>query len=309
MIRAKPRRWTPDELASDVRQAIAAFRRERLSEPTILWKSEFRTCRAQVRRVFRSLGLRRPSRPHSSQIVELYAQGLGDPLRYFTAPPISQDDLKSLVGSSLAMRTLRRQPYVARSILRTTLLTLDPVRFPWLHHGTVPRGPEWRAAINSTSALMAEQRVATARRHRGKNDQEQAGKAYLAAIGLMEVAPRRIDTLYTAPAPGEFCGESEVAGRKADIVVRLFDGRLLLIECKVSNSALNSVKRVNNDAGAKAAVWIQRLGDSQVIPAALLSGVFKVRNLEQAQDLRLTLLWSHRIGDLGTFIEATRSSA
>lgn len=304
---AKPHRWTADELAADVRQALADFRRERLGEPLVLWLSTFRTCRAQVRRLFRELDLRHPARPHSRKIVDIYAHGLGEPLRYFAAPPISQDDLKALVESSLAMRALRREPYIPRSVLRTALLTLDPIRFPWVHHGTQPRGPEWRAAINSTSALMAAQRVATHRRHRGKNDQEKAARAYLASIGLVEVAPRRIDTFYTAPAPGEFCGESEVAERKADIVVRLFDGRLLLIECKVSNSALNSVKRVNNDAGAKAAAWIQRLGDAQVVPAALLSGVFKVRNLNQAQDLRLTLFWAHRLTDLGAFIMATKT--
>lgn len=306
MIPAKPKRWTADELASDVKQAIIDFRRERLGEPLASWKATFRDCRGLVRRLFRELDLRHPTRPHSSKIVELYAQGLGEPLRYFAAPPISNDDLKALVDSSLAVRTLRRTPHAARSVLRTALLTLDPIRFTWIHQGTTPRGPEWRAAINSTSALMTAQRVATARRHRGKNDQEQAAKDYLASIGLVEVEPRRIDTFYTAPAPGEFCGESEVAGRKADIVVRLFDGRLLLIECKVSNSALNSVKRVNNDAGAKAAAWIQRLGDAQVIPAALLSGVFKVRNLEQAQALSLTLFWTHRLEDLRDFIQETK---
>lgn len=308
MSSTKPRRWTVDELAADVRRALADFRRERLGEPLALWKSTFLASRAQVRRLFRELDLRHPARPHSRKIVDIYAKGLGDPLRYFAAPPISQDDLKALVESSLAMRTLRRKPHVSRSVLRTVLLTLDPLRFPWVHHGTAPRGPEWRSAINSTSALMATQQVATSRRHSGKNDQENAVRSYLTSLGLAEVAPRRIDTFYTAPAPGEFCGECEVAERKADIVVRLFDGRLLLIECKVSNSALNSVKRVNNDAGAKAAAWTQRLGDSQVIPAALLSGVFKVRNLNQAQDLRLTLFWAHRLTDLGAFIMATKSS-
>lgn len=301
-----PRRWTANELAADSRRAGADFRQERLDEPLALWKTTFRACRTDVRRLFRELDMRHPVRPHSSRIADLHAQGLGDVLRYLSAPPISEDDLKALVDSpSLAVRTLRQKPHVARSVLRTALLTLDPVRFPWVHHGTVPRGPEWRAAIDSTSALMAVQRVATARRHSGKNNQEQAARAYLASIGLVEVAPRRVDTFYTAPAPGEFCGECEVAGRKADIVVRMFDGRLLLIECKVSNSAVNSVKRVNNDAGAKAAAWIQRLGDSQVVPAALLSGVFKVLNLDQAQDLRLTLFWAHRLSDIGDFIQAT----
>ncbi|WP_369414122.1 XamI family restriction endonuclease [Paracandidimonas lactea] len=94
--------------------------------------------------------------------------------------------------------------------------------------------------------------------------------------------------------------------RKADVVVRLHDTRLMAIECKVSNSATNSVKRLNNDAAAKAERWINQFGKAQVVPAAALAGVFKVLNLEQAQDLGLTLFWSHDLDQLGTFIESTR---
>jgi hypothetical protein len=111
-----------------------------------------------------------------------------------------------------------------------------------------------------------------------------------------------------APAPGSFCREAQVAGRKADIVVVLYDKRLLLIECKVSNSALNSVKRVNNDAGAKASIWIKSLGEVQVVPAVMLSGVFKPHNLEQAQNQKLSLFWAHRMEDLGEFILSTKPS-
>jgi hypothetical protein len=42
------------------------------------------------------------------------------------------------------------------------------------------------------------------------------------------------------------------------------------------------VKRLNNDAAAKAEYWLKEFGTSQVIPAAILSGVFKVTNLTQA---------------------------
>ncbi len=107
---------------------------------------------------------------------------------------------------------------------------------------------------------------------------------YLTLIGLKQVDPRPIPTVREAPEPGEFCGESPLASRKADIVVALHDGRVMPIECKVSNSALNSVKRLNNDAAAKAAQWLDALGKDQVVPCALLSGVFKKRNLEHAQN-------------------------
>jgi len=79
----------------------------------------------------------------------------------------------------------------------------------------------------------------------------------------------------------------------------------MAIECKVSNSATNSVKRLNNDAAAKAERWISQFGKAQVVPVAVLAGVFKVLNLEQAQDLGLTLFWSHDLDKLGAFIEST----
>lgn len=301
------KRWSHDELARDMQTAVALFRNERLGEPLALWKATFRTCRKMARQVFNELSLRKPGRVYSSQVVALYERQLGEVLRYLAAPPISHDDLKVLSDSTLSVRSLRASPYQARSVLRTLIQTIDPFRFPWVEAGRRPSPAEWKAAIMATAALMTAQRVATTRRNTSKDDQEGAVKDYLReVVGLSEEAPRDILTLRDAPATGSFCGESKVAGRKADVVVSLFDGRLLLIECKVSNSALNSVKRLNNDAGSKAAKWVEQLGSAQVVPAAMLSGVFKVRNLMQAQDQHLSLYWAHRLEDLGAFVSATR---
>ena len=38
------------------------------------------------------------------------------------------------------------------------------------------------------------------------------------------------------------------------------------IECNVSNSTLNSVKRVKNDAAVKAETWLKDFGTTQVVP-------------------------------------------
>lgn len=78
------------------------------------------------------------------------------------------------------------------------------------------------------------------------------------------------------------------------------------IECKVSNSATNSVKRLNNDAAAKAEAWLKDFGTRQVVPTAVLGGVYKLRNLEDAQDRRLALFWAHRLNELTDWIETTR---
>lgn len=79
------------------------------------------------------------------------------------------------------------------------------------------------------------------------------------------------------------------------------------IECKVSNSALNSVKRLNNDAAAKAAQWLDALGRNQVVPSAVLSGVFNKHNLQDAQNAGLTIFWAHNLKPLGRFIRATQA--
>lgn len=122
----------------------------------------------------------------------------------------------------------------------------------------------------------------------------------------MEVPTAAIHTLVKGPQAMQFCAECQLGDRKADVVVRLHDTRLMAIECKVSNSATNSVKRLNNDAAVKADYWIKQFGTAQIVPAAMLSGVFKVINLEQAQARGLALFWSHDLPALSDFIESTR---
>ncbi len=114
---------------------------------------------------------------------------------------------------------------------------------------------------------------------------------------------REIPMLTAAPNPGEFCGETRLAGTRADVVVRLRDNRVMPIECKVSNSAVNSYKRVVHDTGGKATTWYRELGAAQIIPAAVLSGVFSAANLEDVQNNKgVALYWQHRLDDLADFV-------
>ena len=45
-----------------------------------------------------------------------------------------------------------------------------------------------------------------------------------------------------------------------------------------------------------------------VVPAAVLSGVFKVQNLLEAQQSGLSLFWSHDLEQLQDFIRLTREA-
>ncbi len=78
------------------------------------------------------------------------------------------------------------------------------------------------------------------------------------------------------------------------------------MECKVSNSYTNSVKRLNNDAAVKAGQWLHDFGAVQTVPAALLAGVFKLENLIQGQTRGLTIFWSHDTDALIRYVERTR---
>ena len=83
----------------------------------------------------------------------------------------------------------------------------------------------------------------------------------------------------------------------------------MAIECKVSNSALNSIKRLNNDAAVKAEFWLKHFGTAQMVPAAVLSGVYKLHHLVNAQAHGLALFWAHDLVELLSWIDQTRSES
>jgi len=78
----------------------------------------------------------------------------------------------------------------------------------------------------------------------------------------------------------------------------------MAIECKVSNSTVNSYKRLVHDTGGKASHWYSQLGRAQVIPSAVLSGVYSTANLEDVQENKgVYLFWQHRLDDLAAFVK------
>ena len=226
-----------------------------------------------------------------------------------SAPPVSAGDLVELSDTSLAPRVLSEDQEASSRVLGTLAQGIDPKRFPWILQRRRAESAELAAAAMATAALMATRRAETARRMQFK-DQEKAVKDYLRDAGAVEVEPRAVAPgLLEAPDPGQFCGEALFGQRKADLIVRLHDGRCMPLECKVSNSSTNSVKRLNNDAAAKASAWIEEFGSGATVPCAVLSGIFKIRNLEQAQDQHLAVFWAHDLEPLVIFIRATAQDA
>ena len=263
--------------------------------------------RGKFELLFKTLDNLNPSAITDDKLAEVYNLGLGEALRYLAGPPISDDDLRVIVDvESIAPGVLNRDVEALRRVFGVIERVIDPHRFPWMAAGSAPTGQQREAALLASSVLLAAQRIATERRKEGKDKQEAMVKDYLCTLGFIESPTAAINTIVKGPQDMQFCAECLLGERKADVVVRLHDTRLMAIECKVSNSSTNSVKRLNNDAAVKAEYWIKRFGTAQVVPAAALAGVFKVLNLEQAQTRGLSLFWSHDLDKLGAFIASTR---
>lgn len=303
----EPPVWTDDQLESARIKAIAAFSKERLEEPLEDYLEAFDEYQGHVEEVLEA----------TVDLTELDTTALdvlGDPrlleaFRYLAGPPISEDDLKVLADArSLTRSTLEGTPDLVQRLISVVRQVLDRRRFAWVVEGREPTEAERNAAVLASAALMAASRAQTRRRTLGKDQQEEMVKAALRELGFAEVTSRTIKTISHAPSPGQFCGESVLGNRKGDIIVRLWDDRVMPIECKVSNSSTNSVKRLNNDAAVKATSWKTDFGLRQVVPSAVLSGVYKLHNLRDAQERGLALFWAHDLAPLTEWITKTKSS-
>jgi hypothetical protein len=298
--------WLSQELDRERLKAIAVFRRERTEEPLEDYLESFDLYQGFVEELLETtLDL---SEWDSSALEVLTEPNLLEAFRYIAAPPISEDDLKVLAEApSLAKGRLKTRPHDVKKLLGVVRSVLDRRRFAWVVERREPTEGEKAAAIMASAALMAASRVQTNRRSLGKRRQEAMVMSNLIDLGLTKVRARPIKTFAQAPTVGQFCGECLVGGRKADIVVRLWDDRIMPIECKVSNSALNSMKRLNNDAAVKAVVWRRDFGERQVVPTVVLGGVYNLANLLDAQDRGLSLIWAHDLTPLIQWIRSTNS--
>lgn len=304
MPQVPPPRWSTDDLTQAITKSVSIFKDERIKEPLEIYSGFFDTYRDSVENLLEeSIDLH-----HLTEIVEDYITDADKryALRYLASPAVSDDDLKVLADTKLSRRALENDPDAAGRIVEVVLAGLDRWRFPWLSEGRAPTAEERLVATIATTSLIASSRSQTFRRNTSKQDQEEQIAAALRSVGFIEVPTREINTLREAPQRGEFCHESSLGGSKADIVVGLWDDRILAVEAKVSNSSTNSVKRVNREAAAKATAWITKFGALGVVPSAVLAGVFKVHNLLSAQDAGLTIFWAHDLGKMLDFIESTR---
>lgn len=296
--------WSYDQLKSDVERSIEEFKDKRIAESHAGYVADFEHYRVHVANLLADSDNLRDL----SSVVRRYFldEDKRYALRYLASPFISDDDLKVLADIKLSAASFDSDAEVAERIAKVICASIDPWRFPWFYEDRLPTSDELQIAVVSSTAIIASSRSQTRRRSEAKDFQEQAIALALEDAGLQRVDRRVVRTPAQAPNVGEFCLESALGGHKADLIARLYDGRILAIEAKVSNSEVNSYKRVNHDTLAKVTGWLSQFGTQGVVSAAVLSGVFKVQNLIEAQEAGLSLFWSHDLGQLQEFIRRTR---
>lgn len=312
MITAWPRHgryWQAAEVAADVAAARDEFRSRRLGEPLARYLSAFDAAQAVHAELIAGLeGALALDAVGVALLARLWATDAGrTAYRYLAAPPISEDDLETLAGAKLVSRSARQGDLALARLADVMRTTLDPRRFPWVAQARAPTQAELSAAILASTTLAATQRVHTLRRGDEKSMVEGSVRGLLVGMGW-QAAPYRPgrgvqNLINDAPPVRCFKTQTNLGADNADVLVRLDDGRLLAIECKGSNSEINSRKRLNKEAAQNARAWLTGFG-GQVVPAVALQGVFKDRYVLEAQDTPMLIFWGHRLDDLCSFIRA-----
>jgi hypothetical protein len=305
----EPPRWSEAELARDVKASIDIFRTSRLEEPVEAYLLHYDKYWDNIGDLLElTVDLTDTSDAVMARV--LADDQMVHAFRYLPGPPISSDDLDTLVDcGQVNASELKRNPGLASKVAETVMSCHDRRRFPWVSEKREPTESEREAAKVASAALMAYQRTQTDRRTEGKEIQEKKVHDLLIANGFKEILRKKISVNDDFPARSEFSGEAILGKSKADFVVGNLDGRVLAIECKVSNSSINSVKRLNREAAGKALSWTQDFGKQSVVPIAVLSGVYKLQNLVEAQDRGITLFWAHSLTALTAWIAKCKPPA
>lgn len=305
---SRTKTYTREEMTRAADAARESFREERIASERYwasLYRDEFELACHQVEQVFEITNNLSDLEGHA---VDLLGGGYLDTLRYMTCPVVSADDFKSVSGVGTTARNRLADPDLARDAMSYLSRNLNECLFPWMHEGIEPTQVDLEAAKRTIAALVAEQKIKTLMRNRPSRDQEEAVRSALIKQARFKmVSAHPIDIVSDAPQPGQvFDKETSVGGVRADIVLGLHDGRFMALECKVSNSGVNSYKRLNHEVTDKVEKWSAMFGNNGVVGGCVLQGIFEVDNLMSAQQSGVSIFWSRDLGALVSYVESTR---
>jgi hypothetical protein len=301
-----PELWSPERLDSDRTKSIEMFVNRRMQEGDADYLRLFSESAAMTEELLTLSG--DLLRVVESEALLERLDVVRDVGRFVLGPPVSDDDFETFLKTFLDVSSLRWADLKTRKQALVLIGKLiDKRRFPWCIDQRKPSAGERRAAVVATASLRAVERVRTGQRSAEKERQESLVAVRLKGIGLSQVTTTVRDMDRDLP-PGSFRRSVKFAGEQCDILVRLFDGRHLAVECKSSNSAVNSIKRLN-DVFKKQKVWERERG-RRVVTAAVVAGVFSLKSLMAAQgENELYLFWEHELEPLSAYVLGTKHPA
>lgn len=301
-----PRRYTDEELNKISSALTERFITERASQENgtaLAYHERFSSARAEARHV---LAMSSNLLSLSTDGQALLCGGYLPVMRSMTRPTVSEDDFKTMIDLSSSSLKKFEDRAVADLAIGYIERNLNADIFPWVEKGAAPSEGEIAAAVTAVAALVADQKTKTSLRGRSSKKQEKLVRDTLVKeCSLHVVSAHEFTLLSDAPHRGEiFNREVKAGSAKADIVLGLHDGRILCLECKSSNSAVNSFKRLNHEVVDKVKKWSADFG-AQCVAGAVLEGRYSPQNLASAQAEGAYLFWSSDLTDLVDFVNST----
>jgi XamI restriction endonuclease len=198
-------------------------------------------------------------------------------LRRMLAPPQSQDQFKLICktySKDAENKGRAIKPQNAKQIAAVLEQWLDADIAPWVREKRPPTQVETNRFVDVVATLISAQVAATLARTEMANAQEQEVIQGLIASGWKKLPSKPVTSLVDLPAK-EFMHKTlfatDTQPQEVDIACGLGKTVVVAMECKVSNDATNSIKRIN-DVLKKAEAWKTKWG-LMVGTAVLLQGV------------------------------------
>lgn len=304
----EPPVFNDSEIKRDVDRAAAKFCEDRLSakgERDAFYDECFDEALARVREIF-------VGTDNLRTLFETGGKFLRDKsslyvMRYLARPTVSADDFGRLSGCGTTSASKFADADMTTLAMDYITANLNTKLACWLNSGVEPSETDVYAAEVAIATLVADQKTKTRMRTSASKAQEKTVRDTIVDKCSYAVVDGT-DFQLPAGAPKAFQvfkKETLVGGSKADVVLGLPDGRFMCLECKVSNSEVNSYKRLNHETTDKAERWRRLFGQSCVC-GCVLQGCFKVENVISAQKSGVSLFWSYDLQPLVDFINACK---
>ena len=230
-------------------------------------------------------------------------------LRHLFSPPISQDQLKLVLPSypkGAEKNGTKVTKAAALAFVAAFAARRDPGLTAWLDTDAPPTPRQVRKLLHALTPMISSQIFNTVRRNRMSDEQEKAVEALLAAKGWTRAASAPVSNTADLAARHFMrktrCKSSDIATKEVDIACGVKANLIMAMECKVSNDATNSVKRVS-DVMDKTKAWKEQWGGF-IQTAALLQGVVAYKDVARLLNSNVLVFWSHDLRPLTDWLDA-----